>query len=839
MSERTARVAVTVVALLAVALVCLPTGQLVFAQGPWVTTCVSVVSDAPVGDSAGGSMSQDGHYAVFQSKSASLAGANGYWQIYLRDRFLGFTYILSVSPGGSPGNADSKSPRISRDGRFVAFESTASILVTETYTTSQIFVRDLLTQHTALVSRATGGTIGDGDSVRASISADGRHVAFDSTAKNLGTDGDQNNAADVFVRDRDVDGQGNFDVVGNVKTARVSVSSGGAEAHGESLRPSISANGRYVAFDSSAADLVSGDILGFRDIFLRDRGASLDDVTGVSTIRVSVKHTFPSVEEGNGDSSGASVSADGWYVAFESLATNLVTAGTSGKNVFVRVPVPDLTFWVSVPDHGGAGPDGDSEGPAVSDDGRYVAFVSAATNIVDGDTNGLKDVFVRDRTLGRTFRVSLTQDGGEASGGAASTAAISADGRYVGYASAASNLVPGDANGTQDVFAFDARSGIRFSKRAPTLVEADQPLAYTLVLTDANPMGHTNLFVTDTVPAQTTFQSGSMSASPAGAATGTEPSAPEAGNVLTWTIPTLNGPGGATPAVTLTFGVSINLPIANGTPIYNTAWMDGASASVATSVDSAPVLTMDKSVWPVEVKTNQPVTYTIRLTNTGTAIAAGVRITDALPAGAAFVSMLSGEQPSITSTVVVWSGVDVYPSHSLSFLARMPDIAGTYSNVVTATYELGDVTTGPTAPVVVRNPDVYLPLVVRSFSCMPDQFAPNQDRAHAYPLIENTTLVGNFCGAKVMDMDVFRFTSTGAAVKLNLTDIPAGCDYDLSLWRWSGSGEPTLVKASQQNGNANEEISLTPGAGGYLIEVLYRSGSNATTSDYRLQVVFR
>jgi Tol biopolymer transport system component len=225
------------------------------------------------------------------------------------------------------------------------------------------------------------------------------------------------------------------------QTTRVSVASDGAQGNGDSECPSISADGRYVAFASLASNLVPGDTNGRMDIFVHDR------LTGQTT-RVSVASDGT---EGNGDSGFPSISADGRYVAFASLASNLVPGDTNGTwDVFVHDRLTGQTTRVSVAS-GGAQGNGDSRFPSISADGRYVAFQSYASNLVPGDTNGVLDVFVHDRLTGQTTRVSVASDGTQGDSYSFGSS-ISADGRYVAFASYASNLVPGDTNGWADVF---------------------------------------------------------------------------------------------------------------------------------------------------------------------------------------------------------------------------------------------------------------------------------------------------------------------------------------------------------------------------------------------------
>lgn len=219
-------------------------------------------------------------------------------------------------------------------------------------------------------------------------------------------------------------------------SSRSSTSGSGEQAAGESGSPSVSADGAKVAFQSAAANLVSGDTNGAVDIFVR---ADADP----STIRVSVGSGGA---QADGPSSRPAISADGRFVAFVSEATNLVSGDTNGKaDVFVRDTQAGTTTRVSV-GAGGAQADAETrDGPAISADGRYVAFVSQASNLVAGDTNDAADAFVRDTQAGTTVRASLgpsnEQGATEAQGETYPGIAISGDGRYVAFVSDATNLV--------------------------------------------------------------------------------------------------------------------------------------------------------------------------------------------------------------------------------------------------------------------------------------------------------------------------------------------------------------------------------------------------------------
>jgi Tol biopolymer transport system component len=230
-----------------------------------------------------------------------------------------------------------------------------------------VFVHDRQTGATERVSLDSTGTQANGWSTYSAISADGRSVAFRSSASNLVVD-DTNDLDDIFVHDRQTGA-----------TERVSVDSTGAQANDYSLVPAISADGRYVAFASFASNLVAGDNNGILDVFVNDRQ------TG-ATERVSVDSTGA---QANGWSDYTAISADGRYVAFGSIANNLVAGDTNGPiDIFVHDRQTRATERVSV-DSTGAQANDYSVDPAISADGRSVAFGSIASNLVAGDTNRL------------------------------------------------------------------------------------------------------------------------------------------------------------------------------------------------------------------------------------------------------------------------------------------------------------------------------------------------------------------------------------------------------------------------------------------------------------------
>jgi Tol biopolymer transport system component len=392
-------------------------------------------------------ISADGRFVVFLSGATNLAPGHtsDTWGTFVRDRQRGTTEFVGVT-GGDPFEWARYAPSISADGRFVAFVSAATNRVPGT--AGGVFVRDRVTGKTERVGDGSSPAISadgrfvaftddgrfvafpdGGISVRdrltgttewvsddgefPTISADGRFVAFQSYATNLEPEEERRG---VFVRDHQ---SGKTDWVAD----------GGS--------PSISADGHLIAFVSWADDL-PGETNGRLDIFLRDRQTAKTELVSVG-INGAVA-SYP----GYGSSLSPVISANGRFVAFNSDATNLVPGDTNAEaDVFVRDRQKGTTELVSVSSSGAPANLGAGlfSAPAISGDGRFVAFISRASNLVPGDTNDSADVFVRDRQAGTTERV--------AAGGSPS---ISADGRFVAFVSWASNLVPGDRNGRTDVF---------------------------------------------------------------------------------------------------------------------------------------------------------------------------------------------------------------------------------------------------------------------------------------------------------------------------------------------------------------------------------------------------
>jgi Tol biopolymer transport system component len=355
------------------------------------------------------------------------------------------TKRVSLKSNGDEVNADNDNPAISRDGRFVAFESVGRFTGGDAGMDADVFVHDRKSGRTQRVSvKSNGNEVNSGDgSEDASISADGRFVAFTSEAAL--TNGDTNNMLDVFVHDRKTG-----------RTTRVSLNSSGQQVIADSQDPSISADGRYVAFDSEG-QFTGGDGNGMADVYERDRK------TG-RTKRVSVNSSGQGVPA---DSESPAVSGDGRFVAFQSDG-QLTPQADYGPfplldaDVFVRDTKAKKTSRISLKSNGDEASSAaqvPSRDPAISANGRLVTFRTTGA-FVGGDSNGLEDVYVRNRQDQKTQLVSVTSNGapGNAPSGIAAPAPLSASGRFVAFESNA-DLVGSDGNGYRDVYLRDRKTG--------------------------------------------------------------------------------------------------------------------------------------------------------------------------------------------------------------------------------------------------------------------------------------------------------------------------------------------------------------------------------------------
>lgn len=413
---------------------------------PGDTTRASVAKD---GTQANGNSQQpvltpDGRYIAFGSIATNLVpgvDTRGRYQAYVLDRGTGDIEIVSISNDGQAANEHVTSVDISDDGRYVVWHTMATNLVPETNLDKwQIYLHDRVADTTELISRAQDGTPANRLSLEPSISGDGRYVAFRSHAANL-VAGTTINRSHIYLLDRETK-----------EVKLVSRAHDGGEASGppgsistnsgDSAEPVITPDGRYIAYRSHATNIVEEPGGPGLDVFV------YDDETG-QTEQVSI------TAKGEAQDKGAwqpSISADGRYVTFTSASFNMVpTAGWDSFHVYVHDRETGDTERVSVSSDGVEG-DGGGQSPAISGDGRYIAYMSYAFNLVpEVAQNPRPDIYLWDRVTGSTELITVAVDGGPAnsdSGGAY----LNHDGSVVAYQSLSDNLVTGDVNRRRDVF---------------------------------------------------------------------------------------------------------------------------------------------------------------------------------------------------------------------------------------------------------------------------------------------------------------------------------------------------------------------------------------------------
>jgi len=384
-------------------------------------------------------ISADGNVIAFQSTSTSIlpGDTSGTQHIYAFDRGSNSLQRVSVNASGQPANKQSFGATISGDGRYIAFVSDATNLIPDDANASQdVFVYDRKTGEVTRVSVTSDGQEVNDDCREPVISADGRFVAFVSTATNFVKE-DLNFSADVFVHE-----------LAARTTRRISVTSDGEEADHASGEPAISADGRYVAFTSHARNLAAADTNNAPDIYLHDVQTGRTELISRATNKVI----------GDRNSDLPSISGDGRFIAFESWASNLAPGDTNhAPDIFVRDRKEETTTCISTTPKGKIAGD-DSRDPQITADGRYVAFSSFADDLIPGDTNDKPDIFLHDRRPGKTERISLSYKKEQANKRNVEPT-VSADGRFVAFTSKASNLVPDDRNGGLDVFLVDRVKG--------------------------------------------------------------------------------------------------------------------------------------------------------------------------------------------------------------------------------------------------------------------------------------------------------------------------------------------------------------------------------------------
>lgn len=423
------------------------------------TTLVSVSNSGNNGNNAelSASLSGNGQVVAFFSTSTDLVGgdSNNLGDEFVRDLLGASTERVSLAdssgPFPAPANGDSilsnrGQRRLSADGGVLVTETEATNLGTLALQTTQIVRIERSSNQAVLISADLQGNPALSAAFEPAMSSDGRYIVFRSATTNL-VAGDNNGTFDVFWKDTD-----------GGPLERVNLGPGGVQGLGgtQTRLPTVSDDGQVIAFVSNQNNLVAGDSNAALDIFVRDRSAG-------TTSRVSVDSLGT---QANGLSDFPVVSANGRYVVFSSLASNLVAGDVGGfQDIFRHDRQTGQTILISQSSAGAQG-NGNSFVSAISADGNRIAFSSAATNLVNGDNNARTDIFVRDVSQGSTTLVSVSSSN-ELGNGTCSVPSISADGQIVSFLSGSSNLVAGDSNNLNDVFRRDLTSGLT------TLVSVD------------------------------------------------------------------------------------------------------------------------------------------------------------------------------------------------------------------------------------------------------------------------------------------------------------------------------------------------------------------------------
>ena len=345
--------------------------------------------------------------------------------MFLKDLVTGAIALVSTTASGGHGDSESYGAVLSADGTKVAFTSDVDLAPNEPGGLPAVFVKDMTTGAVTKAIPWAGGEPQLGPALDYQFSSDGAELAFSSRADvGLGI------PAGIFIKD-----------LASGALTLVSTSPSGEPGNGNSMGLSLAADASKVAFWSVASNLVSSDTNGYFDVFLKD----------LATGTVTLLSTSAGGQQGNGNSSTPSLSADATKVAFSSDASNLVPGDTNGaRDLFLADLTTGTVTRVST-SASGEQANGESHDASLSADGSHLAFTSAASNLVPGDTNGKTDVFLKDLTTGEVTLISTSASGEPGNGGSQSPA-LSAHGTEIAFESTASNLVPGDTNGAMDVF---------------------------------------------------------------------------------------------------------------------------------------------------------------------------------------------------------------------------------------------------------------------------------------------------------------------------------------------------------------------------------------------------
>ncbi|MBI5670636.1 MAG: DUF11 domain-containing protein [Chloroflexi bacterium] len=428
---------------------------------------------------AAGAVSGDGRYVAFQTSADNMVASdyNYLTDVFLYDRLTCRKSLISASANGYHANAVSWGPAISGDGRYVAFASNATTLINgDTNRTRDVFVRDTVLGEVTRISIASDGTQANGISDNASISRDGRFIAFTSRASNL-VSGDTNNVEDVFVHDR-LTGQ----------TMRVSVSSDGVQANNVSYPPSISADGHFVTFSSTASNLIANDTNDAPDVFLHDL------VTHTTTLIAA---------SGLPGYAAPSISSDGHYIAY----LPYYAKGYTGREIYLYDMRTGDATRVST-NANGVPASGVSQDPQISADGRYILFRSDAWNLVDEDTYGAYQVYLKDRITGQIVILS-TDTAGIPGRDTSWEPSLSSDGHYAVFSSAVATLVINDPNQQQDVFLAEnplpvvppVKTDLVINQTASkSVVQELDEVTYTVIVNNQGTQNATGVVIRDVIP---------------------------------------------------------------------------------------------------------------------------------------------------------------------------------------------------------------------------------------------------------------------------------------------------------------------------------------------------
>ena len=382
-----------------------------------------------------GSISDDGRYVTYGSDASNIVAndTNGLRDIFLYDTVTKTTTMITKGYDGTPSNGKSYNPVISGNGQYITYSSLASNLVAgDTNGKQDVFLYNILTGITSLVSVADNGTQGNGASSSPSISDDGTYITYQSTANNLVTN-DKNGNTDIFLYNAET----KTTKLISVRTVGLSEP---VQTDGNSGSAQISGNGQYIVFTSYADDLISKDLNEVQDVFLYN-------VSTGAIIRVNVADNGT---EANAAGYNPSINYDGTYITFTSTATNLVENDTNNvADVFLRDTVNKTTTRVSVASDG-TPTNAACSGGSISANGRYIVYYSGATNLVVG-SGSFYNVYLYDTQKGTTILLTQGYNGTQANKDCFSPF-ISGNGDYVVYYSDASNLVANDTNGYSDVF---------------------------------------------------------------------------------------------------------------------------------------------------------------------------------------------------------------------------------------------------------------------------------------------------------------------------------------------------------------------------------------------------